>query len=181
VNSRMARLFAASMVPLAPSGMDLTAPPQLRLDPPALAVPSTYAPGFEAVTYMSTVYDEPSGLGTLRLSDHSAAFAHHNGQLSLEFAGVLPKFPGYRIASEFLGGASIYRVTNADQYLFDNPTICGGKPLRFVVAKFVSLADVKGETTAVNVWLLSLDDYNNFTPSSFDPCGSETFKAAKAG
>ena len=101
--------------------------------------------------------------------------------MALEYAGALPAFPGYRIASGFLSGASVYRVTNAEQYFLDNPKICGGRPLKFIVAKFESLADVKGGTMAVNVWLLSLDDYNDFRPSMSDPCGGDTYKAAKAG
>src|SRR5262245_7077232 len=99
--------------------------------------------------------------------------------MTLEFAGAMPSFPGYRIASEYLAGASVYRVTNAEQYFLDNPMICGGKPLKFIVAKFTSLADVKGGTMAVNLWLLSLDNYGDFAPSTFDPCGGDTYKAAK--
>jgi hypothetical protein len=149
--------------------------------PPVLEapVPQTDTGDAEALTYISTGNELGSTLGTMRLSGNFAAFEHHQGAMTLEYAGVLPPFPGYRIASEFLSGASVYRVTNAEQYFLDNPTICGGKPLTFVVTKFTSLADVKGGTMAVNLWLLSLDDYNEFQPTTSDPCGGDTYKAAK--
>jgi hypothetical protein len=116
------------------------------------------------------------------MSETVVAFEHHKGYMLLEFAGVLPKFPGYRVASEFLAGASVYRVTNAEQYFFDNPSICGGKPLKFIVAKFEKLTDVEdGTSTAVNVWLLSLDDYRDFRPWMIDPCGGDTYRTARTG
>ena len=182
MSGKISRLLAASMVPLAGSGADLT-PPELRIETPFLAAPAI-APTVdiadpEALSYTSMGNELGSTLGSMRLSPNFAAFEHHQGAMSLEYAGVLPPFPGYRIASEFLSGASVYRVTNAEQYFLDNPTICGGKPLKFVVAKFTSLADVKGGTMAVNLWLLSLDDYNEFRPTTSDPCGGDTYKAAK--
>ena len=141
--------------------------------------PSPAALGSEPVTYASTGNALLAPLGALRLSDRFAQLESHNGYMTLEFAGVMPKFPGYRIASQFLAGASVYRVTNAEQYFADNPTICGGKPLRFVVAKVESLAEIQDGTTAVTLWLLSLEDYNEFGPSTFDPCGGDTYRAAK--
>src|SRR5687767_4061506 len=182
VSGKISRLLAASMVPLAGSGADLT-PPELRIETPSLEAPAmTPTAAFadpEALTYMSTGNALGAPLGSMRLSPIFAAFEHHQGAMSLEYAGVLPPFPGYRIASEFLSGATVYRVTNAEQYFLDNPTICGGKPLKFIVTKFTSLADVKGGTMAVNLWLSSLDDYNEFGPTIADPCGGDTYKAAK--
>jgi hypothetical protein len=123
-----------------------------------------------------------SPLGTMRLSETAAAFEQHYGYMTLEFVGVLPKFAGYRVASQFFEGASVYRVTNAEQYFFDNPMICGGKQLKYIVARFEKLTDVEdGSTTAVNVWLLSLDDYRQFGPSTVDPCGGDTYRTAKRG
>ena len=181
MSGRISRLLAAAMVPLGTSGLEL-APPELRTGTPpvleATAPPADVADP-EALSYISTDNALGSALGSMRLSSTFAAFEHHRGAMSLEYAGVLPAFPGYRIASEFLAGASVYRVTNAEQYFLDNPTICGGKPLTFVVTKFTSLADVKGGTMAVNLWLLSLDDYNAFRPTTSDPCGGDTYKAAK--
>ena len=173
------------MLPVAASGPGLTPPPPVRLEPPVLTAPAPatgatpFVLGPEALTYNSAGNAPGAPLGTMQLSATSASFEHHQGQMALEFAGTLPAFPGYRIASEFVAGASVYRVSNADQYFLDNPKICGGRPLKFVVAKFESLADIKGGTMAVNVTLLSLDDYKDFRPSTFDPCGGDTYKAAK--
>jgi hypothetical protein len=159
------------------------------LEPPALEAPAVEpAPpaepgiltlGAETLNYISTGTELQSPLGAMQLSSNFAAFENYKGYMTLEFVDVVPKFPGYRIASEFLSGASVYRVTNADQYFFDNPTICGGKPLKFIVAKVTSLADVKDGTSSVNLWLLSLDNYADFGPVTFDPCGGDTYKAAK--
>jgi len=112
----------------------------------------------------------------MELSSTLASFEMYKGSVTLEYAGELPKFSGYRIASDFLSGALVYRVTNADQYFQDNPTICGGKPLKFIVAKVTSLEDIKdGPLASVNLWLLSLDDYNDFRPTMIDPCGGDTY------
>ena len=182
MRGRMSRLFAASMLPLAGSGTDL-APPAERLEPPALETPAPDTRllelDSETLTYTSTGAPLQSPLGTMRLSNSFAEFEDYKGSMTLEFAGVLPDYPGYRIASEFLAGASVYRVTNAEQYFLDNPTICGGKPLKFIVTRLTSLEDVRGETAAVNLWLLSLDDYGEFGPWTSDPCGGDTYKAAK--
>lgn len=187
MRGKISRLFAASMLPVAASGPGLTPPAPVRLEPPTITSPAPvteaipFVPGPEALTYNSAGNALSAPLGAMRLSATSASFEHHLGAIALEYAGTLPAFPGYRIASAFVAGASIYRVTNADQYFLDNPKICGGRPLKFIVAKFESLADIKGGTMAVNVWLLSLDDYKDFRPSTFDPCGGDTYKAAKAG
>ena len=187
MSGKISRLFAASIVPAAASGL----PPPVRLEPPAITAPvpapapdvkaAPFVPGAETLTYNSVGNAVSADLGTMRLSATSASFEHHQGQMTLEFAGTLPSFPGYRIASEFVAGASIFRVTNAEQYFLDNPKICGGKKLRFLVAKFESLADIKGGTMAVNVWLLSLDDMKYYRPEVYDPCGGDTYKAAKLG
>jgi hypothetical protein len=192
VRGRISRLFAASMLPLAGAGHDLESP-AVRLEPPPLEAPPSAAPsseapvadltplelGAETLTYTSTGTPLASPLGTMRLSNSFAAFEQYKGHMTLEFAGFLPNYPGYRIASEFLSGASVYRVTNAEQFFSDNPMICGGKPLKFIVTKLTSLADVRNETMAVNLWLLSLDDYGAFGPWTSDPCGGDTYKAAK--
>jgi hypothetical protein len=183
MRGKISRLFAASMLPVAASGPSLTPPAPVRLEPPMLTAPAPdvtqFIPGAEALTYNSAGNALGAPLGTLRLSGTSAAFEHHQGSMTLEFAGTLPDFPGYKIASEFLAGASVYRVTNAEQYFRDNPNICGGKPLKFIVAKFESLADIQGGTMAANLWLLSLDDYADYRPSMSDPCGGDTYKAAR--
>jgi hypothetical protein len=189
VRGKVSRLFAASMLPAAASGPGLTPPPAVRLEPPAITAPAPppvteetrFVLGPEAMTYNSAGNALSEPLGAMRLSATSASFEHHQGTIALEYAGTLPAYSGYRIASEFLAGASVYRVTNAEQFFLDNPTVCGGKPLKFIVTKFVSLADIKGGTMAVNVWLLSLDEYKDFRPSMFDPCGGDTYKAAKTG
>jgi hypothetical protein len=181
VHGRISRLFAASMLPVA-AGPGL-APPELRSETPTLEAPAAdpmpLALGSETLTYTSTGATLQSPLGTMRLSSNFAAFEEYKGYMTLEFAGVLPSYPGYRIASEFLSGAAVYRVTNAEQYFFDNPTICGGKPLKFIVTKVTSLADIQDGTSAVTLWLLSLDNYADFGPVTFDPCGGDTYKAAK--
>ena len=183
MNGRISRLFAASMVPvsLAP-GVE---PPAVRLEPPALEAPApaNAAPlglSAEALTYTSTGNALRSPLGAAHLSTTSAAFDEYKGSMSLEYAGVLPSYPGYRIASEFLAGASVYRVTNADQYLLDNPTICGGKAPKFIVMKFTDLTDIKDSPPmAVTLWLSSEDNYANHSPMNFDPCGGDTYKSPK--
>lgn len=181
MRGKISRLFAASMVPVsAAPGLE---PSPVRLEPPALEVPAAepvaLTLGSETLTYISTGTSLQSPLGAMRLSNSSAAFEAYKGSAALEFAGTLPNYPGYRIASEFLSGASVYRVTNADQYFQDNPTICGGKPIKFVVTKLTSLSDVKDETMAINLWLLSTDNYGDFGPWTSDPCGGDTYKAAK--
>ena len=193
MSGKISRLFAASMLPAAASGPGLTPPAPVRLEPPAITAPAPapapapttvatpFVLGPEESIYNSAGNALSAPLGAMRLSATSASFEHHQGTMALEFAGTLPAFPGYRIASAFVAGASVYRVTNADQYFLDNPKICGGRALKFVVAKFESLADIKGGTMAVSVWLLSLDDYKDFRPSTSDPCGGDTYKAAKAG
>jgi hypothetical protein len=183
MNGRISRLFAASMAPvsLAP-GME---PPAVRLEPPALEVPvpATPAPlglSAETLTYTSTGNALRSPLGAAHLSTTSAAFDQFKGSMSLEYAGVLPNYPGYRIASEFLAGASVYRVTNADQYLSENPTICGGKAPKFVVMKFTDLSDIQDSPPmAVTLWLSSEDNYAKYSPTNFDPCGGDTYKSPK--
>ena len=183
MSGRISRLFAASMTPvsLAP-GVE---PPPVRLEPPALEAPApaNAAPlglSAETQTYTSTGNALRSPLGRAQLSSTSAAFEEYKGSMSLEFAGVLPNYPGYRIASEFFAGASVYRVTNADQYYRDNPTICGGKKPNFIVMKFTSLADIKDSPPmAVTLWLSSEDNYADYSPMTFDPCGGDTYKAPK--
>lgn len=182
MSGKIARLFAASMIPVAASGPGLQ-PPSVRLEPPRLEASAPEAMpvalGADVLTYISTGNELQAPLGAMQLSANFAAFEHHNGSMTLELAGVLPGFPGYRIASEFLEGASVYRVTNAEQYFLDNPTICGGMPLRYLVTKVTSLADVKGGTHAVSLWLVSLENFSDFGPTTFDPCGGDTYKAAK--
>jgi hypothetical protein len=183
MNGRISRLFAASMapVPLAPA----LEPPPVRLEPPALEAPApaNSAPlglSDETLTYTSTGNALRSPLGSAQLSSTSASFEKFKGSMSLEFAGVLPNYPGYRIASEFFAGASVYRVTNADQYFLDNPTICGGEKLRLIVMKFTSLADIQGSPPmAITLWLSSEDNYADYSPMTFDPCGGDTYKAPK--
>lgn len=191
MNGRIARVFAASMVPLAPAGPNVT-PPELRSETLTLPAPASgptlsapAAPASESASLLLgpeplayTSVGNPLGppLGAMQLSSTFASFEQHTGHLTLEYAGVLPKFSGYRIASEFLAGALVYRVTNAEQYFQDNPTICGGKALKFIVAKVTSLEDIKdGPLASVNLWLLSLDDYNDFRPTMVDPCGGDTY------
>jgi hypothetical protein len=132
------------------------------------------------LTYTSTGNALRSSLGSAQLSSTSASFEQYKGSMSLELAGVLPNYPGYRIASEFFAGASVYRVTNADQYFLDNPKICGGKKLTFIVMKFTSLADIQDSPPmAVTLWLSSGDNYADYSPMTFDPCGGDTYKAPK--
>lgn len=183
MSGRISRLFAASMVPasLAP-GVE---PPPVRLEPPALEAPASAnaAPlglSEQPQTYTSTGNALRSPLGSAQLSTTSASFEQHKGSMTLEYAGVLPSYPGYRIASEFFAGASVYRVTNADQYFIDNPTICGGKPLKYIVMKFTDLSDIRDSPPhAVTLWLSSMDDYADYSPMTFDPCGGDTYKAPK--
>jgi hypothetical protein len=183
MSARISRLFAASMVPvsLAP-GVE---PPPVRLEPPALEVPAPanavpLGLSDEAQTYTSTGNALGSPLGRAQLSSTSASFESFKGSMSLEFAGVLPHYPGYRIASEFFAGASVYRVTNADQYFIDNPTICGGRKLNFIVMKFTDLSDIQDSPPqAVTLWLSSLENYGDYSPMTFDPCGGDTYKAPK--
>jgi hypothetical protein len=177
VTRKVARLFAASILPIAASGPDLT-PPAPAAAPPPMAS-AVLGPGQELVTYVSMGNELQAPLGVMHLSANYASFESHKGHMALEFAGVMPKYAGYRVASQFLSGASVYRVTNAEQYLFDNPMICGGKAPKFVVARFESLADVKDGTWAVNLWLVSLDDYMQFRPWTVDPCGGDTYRAVK--
>ena len=173
MNGRIARLFAASMVPLAPSSPN-TAPPDLRSDTPILSAPAPLSA--ETLKYTSVGNPLASPMGTMELSSTLASFEMYRGSMTLEYAGELPKFSGYRIASDFFSGALVYRVTNAEQYFQDNPTICGGKPLKFIVAKVTSLEDIQdGPLASVNLWLLSLDDYNDFRPTMSDPCGGDTY------
>ena len=176
MNGRIARVFAASIAPLAPANPNVAAP-ELRSETPALSAPATpQVLGPEMLTYTSVGNPLGSPLGAMQLSSSFAAFEEYKGHLTLEYAGVLPKFSGYRIASDFLSGALVYRVTNAEQYFQDNPTICGGKPLKFIVAKVTSLEDIEdGPLASVNLWLLSLDDYNDFRPTMVDPCGGDTY------
>jgi hypothetical protein len=184
MNGRISRLFAASMVPISVApGLE---PQAERLTPPALVeTPANAAPlglSGDTLTYTSTGNALRSPLGSAQLSSTSAAFEQYKSSMTLEFAGVLPSYPGYRIASEFFSGASVYRVTNADQYFLDNPTICGGKPLKFIVMKFISLADIQDSPPmAVTLWLSSQDNYADYRPMTFDPCGGDTYKAPKIG
>lgn len=173
MDGRIARLFAASMVPLAPSSPNLT-PPELRADTATLSAPAPLSA--EPLNYISVGNPLRAPLGAMQLSSTLASFEMYKGSMTLEYAGELPKFSGYRIASDFLSGALVYRVTNAEQYFQDNPTICGGKPLKFIVAKVTSLEDIEnGPLASVNLWLLSLDDYNDFRPTMSDPCGGDTY------
>jgi hypothetical protein len=183
MNGRISRLFAASMVPvsLAP-GFE---PPAERLTPPPLEArvvePAPLGLSAETMTFTSTGNALRSPLGSAHLSSTSAAFDQYKGAMTLELAGTLPNYPGYRIASEFLTGASVYRVMNADQYFLDNPTICGGKPAKYVVMKFTSLADIQDSPPmAVTLWLSSQDNYANYSPTTFDACGGDTYKSPKA-
>lgn len=192
MNGRIARVFAASIMPLTPLSPD-TAPPQLRSETPSLSAPAPATmsapatapapllPGPETLTYTSVGNALASPMGTMQLSSNFASFEEHKGHMTLEYAGVLPTFSGYRIASDFLSGALVYRVTNAEQYFQDNPTICGGKPLRFIVVKVTSLEDIEeGPAASVNLWLLSLDDYKDFRPTMSDPCGGDTYTTPRA-
>jgi hypothetical protein len=181
VSGNIARLFAASLIPVAASGPGLPPPPSAEA-PAAIAPVAGAGPGEEVLTYMSMGNALQAPLGTMWMSAHYAAFEAYQGAMTLEFAGVMPKFSGYRVASQFLSGALVYRVTNADDYFLDNPTLCSGKPLKYIVARFEKLSDVEdGSATAVNVWLLSLDDYMQFRPNTVDPCGGDTFLTAKSG
>src|SRR5262245_53392905 len=146
------------MVPLAPSSLN-TAPPELRSDTPTVtasasppaSVPMPMVLGQELLTYNSVGNPLGAPLGTMQLSGTSASFEDYKGQMTLEYVGELPQFSGYRIASDFLSGARVYRVSNEDQYFKDNPTICGGKPLKFIVAKVTSLEDIQdGPLASIN-------------------------------
>jgi hypothetical protein len=187
MSGKISRLFAASMVPvsLAP-GIE---PPPVRLEPPALEAPAP-APANAAplglsdatLTYTSTGNALTSPLGRAQLSTTSASFEKFKGAMALEYAGVLPNYPGYRIVSEFFAGALVYRVTNADQYFLDNPTICDGKKPNFIVMKFTDLSDIQDSPPqAVTLWLSSVDKYADYSPMTFDPCGGDTYKAPKIG
>lgn len=182
MSGRISRLFAASMVPVSLAPFE---PPAERLAPPALEAPApaNAAPlglSDETLTYTSTGNALRSPLGSAQLSTTSASFDQYKGSMSLEFAGVLPSYAGYRIASEFFGGASVYRVINADQYYHDNPTICGGKAPKFIVMKFTDLSDIQDSPPmAVTLWLSSMDNYADYSPMTFDPCGGDTYKAPK--
>lgn len=182
MSGRISRLFAASMVPISVApGLE---PPAERLMPPALETPAAKPAALgltaETLTYTSTGNALRSPLGSAQLSSTSAAFDRYKGSATLEFAGTLPNYPGYRIASEFLAGASVYRVTNADQYYRDNPTLCGGRPLKFIVMKFTDLTDIQDSPPmAVSLWLSSQDNYANYSPTNFDPCGGDTYKSPK--
>jgi len=179
----ISRLFAASMVPISVApGVE---PPPVRLEPPALEAPAPANPAplglsDETQTYTSTGNALRSPFGRAQLSTTSASFEAFKGSMSLEFAGVLPSYPGYRIASEFFAGASVYRVTNADQYFLDNPMICGGKKPSFIVMKFTDLSDIQDSPPmAVTLWLSSLESYNDYSPMAFDPCGGDTYKSPR--
>src|SRR5262245_26437302 len=98
------------MVPVAAGpGVEL---PAVRLEPPALeapaaepalpAEPGILTLGAETLTYISTGTELQSPLGTMQLSSNFAAFENYKGSMTLEFVDLVPKFPGYRIASEFL-------------------------------------------------------------------------------
>lgn len=153
-------------------------PPAWRLNPPALEAPAParVALGSDVLTFTSVGNALTTPLGTVQLSATFAAFEQYKGHMTLEFIDVLPDFAGYRIASEFLAGAQVYRVSNAEEYFLDNPTICGGKPIKFVVTKLTSLEDIKnGPAASVNLLLLSLDDYKEFRPTMLDPCGGDTY------
>jgi hypothetical protein len=180
------------MVPLAPSGPNI-APPELRSGTPSLSAPAPatmsapatspapFVVGPETLNYTSVGNPLGSPLGAMQLSGSFAAFEEYKGHMTLEYAGVLPAFSGYRIASDFLSGALVYRVTNAEQYFQDNPTICGGRPLKFIVVKVTSLEDIEeGPAASVNLWLLSLDDYKDFRPTMSDPCGGDTYTTPRA-
>jgi len=106
-------------------------------------------------------------LGDLTLSTTSAHFAKMKGRMKLEYVGVLPAFAGASYAAEF-GGASVYRVTNAESIFAANRNnrIECDRPTRYLAVTDVPLQH--GYVTEPEIWLwqLTIEDWREFDPKN---------------
>jgi len=96
-------------------------------------------------------------LGELYLSHTSLQFAGLEGQMTLDFVGIMPDSAGPDIA-----GSSIYRVKNADAFFKKNSgkdAYCSEKPLWVAVN---SATGAPAWSSEIWVGLLTLPDWAKF-------------------
>jgi hypothetical protein len=101
-------------------------------------------------------------LGELLLSNTQLQFAALEGQMKLQYVGIMPDSAGPDIA-----GATIYRVKNAAVFFKKNSGICSNAPLWVAVS---SESGAPAWSKQIWVGLLTLKDWKSFKPSEDHAC-----------
>ena len=104
-------------------------------------------------------------LGQLHLSNTLLQFAALEGQMKLQYVGIMPDSAGPDIA-----GATIYRVRNADAFFKRNAGkegFCSKAPLWVAVS---SESGAPAWSNQIRVGLLTLDDWARFEAPKDEAC-----------
>jgi hypothetical protein len=95
-------------------------------------------------------------VGPVRLSTSSAHFAKLAGTMRLAFVDTAPA----NTPAEFLAGARVYRVLNADEFYARNKAsqaFCGA-PFRWIALKAVDRSTIRLTTFYIRDWRMDRDD-----------------------
>jgi hypothetical protein len=104
-------------------------------------------------------------LGELLLSNTRLQFAALEGQMKLQYVGIMPDSAGPDIA-----GATIYRVKNAEGFFkknFGKGPFCSKAPLWVAVS---SESGAPAWSNQIWVGLLTLEDWKSFRPTEDHAC-----------
>lgn len=104
-------------------------------------------------------------LGELLLSNTRLQFAALEGQMKLQYVGIMPDSAGPDIA-----GATIYRVKNAEGFFkknFGKGPFCSKAPLWVAVS---SESGAPAWSNQIWVGLLTLEDWKGFRPTEDHAC-----------
>lgn len=142
---------------------------------------STSKEGTVAVPTTVRVYHPSSRVtqmwGELRLGSTSASLSKFDGEMALEYVGVMPAEVGSDLAD-----AQVYRVANARKYFTKNKgrnAFCDQPP------KWLAVRAKPTETSPADseIWLamLTLDDWAAYRPDTQGYCGGGMFTPAPDG
>ena len=104
-------------------------------------------------------------LGELLLNNTQLQFAALQGQMKLQYVGIMPDSAGPDIA-----GATIYRVKNAEGFFrknAGNEGFCSKAPLWVAVS---SESGAPAWSNQIWVGLLTLEDWQSFMPGKDEAC-----------
>src|SRR5262245_32369485 len=127
-------------------------------------------PSSEALTYRPSDRAAISVLGKMTLSATGATFEHLDGQVRLEYAGVLQELPADPSLSISISGGDVYRVIDGDEYGRKNYGACGLEPLTHIVTKFYYFLQ-NGGSVGGTVMLLTVNDYRELDLNKPHVCG----------
>jgi hypothetical protein len=111
--------------------------------------------------------------GELQLSHRSLRLDALEGEMKLDYVGVMPE-----VAGEELGGATVYRVTNARKYFSQNrerQQFCSEAPRWLLVN---SRNGAPAWSDEIWVAMLTLDDWAAYTPDQAGYCAGGMYVRA---